>query len=192
MVSYRTRLGIFRAVVGACALWTAAGAPAAPPAAPDLTRQQWHERLQWDTAECPLQRDDLTDSGVTVTARDATHSLIMVECERWAYQGTYRFYVRTGEAVVPLEFEQFESPDTGRLERYRSPLVTGVPLLNAQPSAIDILRKYRGAADCGQFLRYRITDGAAVLKSFRVRECAALPSGRPVPPNRWPTRNVPR
>ncbi len=191
MPAHRLRLGISRTVLAVCAWFIAFGAAAIPPTASDMTRQQWHEHLRWDITECPVQRDDITASGVTVTALDAATALIAVECERWAYQGTYRFFLQTGETVVSLEFEQFAAPDIGRLDRYRSPLVTGTPLLTSPPRTLDILRKYRGAGDCGQFLRYRITDRAAILDQLRVRECGTLPSGRPVAPAYWPLRKGP-
>lgn len=162
------------------------------PAESDLTRKDWHERLHWDTSECPLAFADDSESGVKLRKLGGNASLVDVECERWAYQSTHRFYLRKGDALTALDFEQFESPDTNQLERYRSPLVTGVPLLNPPGQSIDILRKYRGAGDCGQFLRYQIIKDAAILKVLRVRECGALPVGKPLSPDKWPLRKPPK
>lgn len=173
-------------------VFVSVGSPATPNTS-SLTRQEWHERLQWDIDDCPLVFAEGTDgSGVSVTAMDASVALVTVECQRWAYQGTLRYYLQTGETIRPLDFEQFESPDKDSLERYRSPLVTGVPLMNAPRGMIDILRKYRGAGDCGQFLRYSINDANAVLKVLRVRECRTQGAGRVPPPQRWPVRKLPK
>ena len=86
-----------------------------------MSREQWYSRLKWAVTDCPLESQDKGSSGVIVHDFGAGASIIQVECERWAYQGTHLFYLRKGAAVTPLSFDQFESPDTGRLEKYHSP-----------------------------------------------------------------------
>lgn len=154
-----------------------------------LTRAQWYARLNWDVSDCPLASPDEAGPGVVTHDFGADAGIIEVQCERWAYQGTYLFYLVKDGAITPLSFEQFEAPDVGRLERYHSALVTGLPSVVADEQALDVFRKYRGIGDCGQFLRYRIDSQAAVLKQLRVSDCEALPADKPIDTQEWPLKN---
>jgi hypothetical protein len=154
-----------------------------------LTRAQWHARLNWDVSDCPLASPDEAGTGVVMHDFGADARIIEVQCERWAYQGSYLFYLVKDGVITQLNFEQFEAPDAGRLERYHSALVTGLPSVVADEQALDVFRKYRGIGDCGQFLRYRIEAQAAVLKQLRVRDCEALPDDKPIDTQEWPLKN---
>jgi hypothetical protein len=153
-----------------------------------LSRENWHARLNWAASDCPLDSPDDATSGVTVHDWGAGASLVEVACERRAYQGTFLLYFRKGSSVTQLSFEQFESPDIGQLIRYRSPILTGLLLLTTGTGNLEVLRKYRGPGDCGQFLRYHIDGESALLKELRVGECGALPRAESIGPHKWPVR----
>lgn len=157
----------------------------------DFTRQQWHARLGWETQDCPLASPAANDSGVQVFEFERKLTLIQVDCRHLAYQATYLYYLQKGEQVVQQKFRQFESLDTGQLDAYTAPLVTGLPIIQIAAKALFILRKYRGYGDCGQYLEYRLEGSNFALKQLRVNECTETFPEKVIPPQNWPVRNKP-
>ncbi len=100
------------------------------------------------------------------------------------YQGSYLFYLNKANTISLLNFEQFESPDVGQLERYTAPLVTGLPTMLGAKRAVTVLRKYRGFGDCGQYLYYQIKNNSMVLEQLRIQECSESFPKKPIPPEK--------
>jgi hypothetical protein len=147
-------------------------------------RDSWHARLHWSVDACPLQSPAPEQSGVSERPLARGASLIQVECERWAYQGTSLLYVHDASGDTPLTLAQFESPAPGTRSRYASPLVVGDISVDARGQTLRVLRKYRGIGDCGQYLAYRLAGRSAQLKTLRVRECPDEPAE--LSPEHWP------
>ena len=154
------------------------------------TREQWQSLLKWAEADCPLEAPDEATTGVSVHDLGANSRVVEVECERYAYQGTRLLYLLKNGAGLPLKFDQYESPDVGRLEPYQSPVLTGLLSVDARAGYLEVLRKYRGVGDCGQYLRYRIEGDHVILHELRVRECGKLPLAKTVDPKTWPLKKL--
>lgn len=157
---------------------------------PEISRQQWQAQLGWETTDCPLESPAAPNSGIQVFELAPNLALIQVQCQLLTYQATYFFYLKKDAQVTQQKFQQFESLDVGQLEAYTSPMVTGLPAIQAKKKALYILRKYRGYGDCGQYLEYRLVGSKWVLKQLRVNECAEVFSEKVIPPQNWPIRKM--
>lgn len=154
------------------------------------SREKWHNQLNWDTSECPLNSPDNANPGVSVHKFSSGINLAIVECERWAYQSTFYVYLLKQNGEIQLNFEQYESPASGRLERYKSPLIVGEVTFDDSRDSIYIFRKYRGPGDCGQLLRYEISGDETILRELRVHECGKIPSRESIDPKTWPRHKL--
>ncbi|MCX7109847.1 MAG: hypothetical protein WCI11_15270 [Candidatus Methylumidiphilus sp.] len=157
-----------------------------------FTREQWHEKLGWNTSDCPLQPPSESNAGVNIFDFGVNTRIIEIECEHLTYQGSYLFYLQKANVVSLLSFEQFEAPDVGQLERYSTPLVTGLPTVLKTEQAMTLLRKYRGFGDCGQYLYYQIKENTTFLKQLRIQECSELFPKKPIPPFKWALHKFPK
>ncbi len=159
---------------------------------PSATEQRlaWHRRLNWPKARCPLKPPFGQDPGITIHPFDDDRSMVEVTCSLGAYQGNGLLYLLddNGKARA-LRFLQFHSPDRGQLLPYTDALLTGVIQVEPTRHAIKVWRKYRGIGDCGQLLRYRVSNGKVQLAELRVRDCEDELSR--IPPEQWPLAQPP-
>lgn len=105
-------------------------------------------------------------------------TVVAVFCEAYAYQSLWELHAWDGEALLPLEVEQWQG---GLAE---SPMVLGYPLDDADGVLVN-LEKGRGVGDCGLWQEWFVADedrlGLAVA-----RERACDDESPYVEPDQWP------
>lgn len=148
-------------------------------------RDAWWHRLRWDTATCPREPIGRDQSGVHIHGLAGGYRLIEINCFLGAYQGQSLLYLESpgGQHPTLLSFDQFESPDRGLLEHYRSAELVGTLDVDASTRQLTVLRRYRGIGDCGQLLTYELSDSDAELLELRHQNCD---DGAVLAPQSWP------
>lgn len=182
-------LGIFGFVV--MALLTACGnSPAQqkirPKHAEDAAqiRLSWYRKLVWPTEDCPIDPLYEDNPGIETYFLKENQTLVRVICTPGAYQrSSFLYWIHHGQAEL-LHFRQFRDDGIHRSKFYTDPLLTGIIEIDTRHYVIKVWRKYRGIGDCGQLLRYRLSDGETSLLELRVKECSDTP--QPLPPEQWP------
>ena len=154
-------------------------------------RQIWHQKLHWQTGQCPLRSPFANDGGIASYTLKGGNTLIVVACSLGVYQGDSLLYAgdeKHGYGL--LAFRQFRAYGNRKLVSYTDALLRGIVMVQPSQNSVEVLRKYRGLGDCGQLLRYRIEGGQAKLDELRIKECDEVPGG--VPPKAWRKVTLPR
>ncbi len=156
-------------------------------------RDYWWQKLQWSESLCPRKAPG-DDPEVNVYEIADGRKLVKIICFLGAYQGQQIYYLSIPNGgFTLLEFDQFESPDKGILDPYRSPEVIGTSQVLTASNQFIVFRKYRGIGDCGQLLTYSLEKTQPQLVEFRTRACDD--DAVYIPPEEWqqiPINSLPK
>ena len=98
-------------------------------------------------------------------------TVLELSCRFYAYQGSVEFWLtRPGAEPVRLL------------------AAVGLADFTPQSGELTVFSKARGPGDCGDWMRYRLEDGALITLEHRTRSCdAGIPEdGELPPPSTWP------
>lgn len=159
-------------------------------------RNQWRAWLDWsDDCESRFQaQHGGGEGGLTLLNFGASGSLLRISCGALAYQESFAYaWLPPGrlESSRLLQLPGFD-PDLGeeRLSSAHS-VVYGIDEFDRARGELRIFSKYRGAGDCGQWLRFQLAAEGLRLLQWRERDCdAPLPEDEELPPpQQWPLRD---
>jgi hypothetical protein len=159
-------------------------------------RVAWYEILKWPKKceEAFRQTSPLEQgfAGVEFYSLGRGEYIVEVVCYSGAYQpGSIFMYYdeRRPLSARALKLKGFETEDEpGKVLEYSE--INGLTKFNRKRKELEILSKYRGAGDCGKFVRYKIERGEAEVIEAREQECDDNRIGRDIDPRRWPRKRL--
>lgn len=138
-------------------------------------RESWHRIVGWSQEECRGDFSNTDDGGIHFEELGLQAHLGEVECELFAYQGSYLYFLldmsREPASVKRLMFEMKDQKSGEQLTTITSGLLTGVPSFNKKTKELTVFKKARGIGDCGVEYVYTFPQNTPKLKESTFIKC---------------------
>jgi Protein of unknown function (DUF1176) len=133
-------------------------------------------------------------SGLVFDHMNENETLVIVDCYLGAYQPGVILYLMNEHPnrrakLLKLNGIESDADLDGNPLLYQ--MFDGLVHFRRTTSTLEILQKYRGLGDCGQFLRYRYARGSFSLIEIREQECATAGIPGSTDYDHWPIKHSP-